>query len=241
MKYLWSLNTLLQYASGLESHGLIAGHRDRSNLTFIQSRHTHCSQKYYHGVVRYLLRFLPHSTAPMGRMVGLRGVPESAHPLAILKELFPVDCCQGRWCLPPYWSPPGRLSSSGVSWQISRSQHEPYIHLFSDVYRLQVAFVTWLKPSLGLFDFICVVIFIRWPGSLFPSHSSVTYVGLWSGSSGRQRLSQHCFWQDLCHSFYLFIFLSNAAKLACFHSPTVSRCQPHTPCLGWGTVLRFQR
>lgn len=29
--------------------------------------------------------------------------------------------------------------------------------------------VTWLNPSLDLFDLICVVVFIRWPGSLFPS------------------------------------------------------------------------
>lgn len=165
----------------------------------------------------------------MGRMVGLRGVPESAHPLAILKELFPVDCCQGRRCLLPCLSPPGRLSSSGVSWQTSRSQHEPYIHLFSDVYRLQVALVMWLKPSLGLFDFICVVIFIRWPGSLFPSHSSVTYVGLWSGSSGRQRLSQHCYWQDLCHSFYLFYFPQQCSQTSMFpfsHSEQMSATHP---------------
>lgn len=107
----------------------------------------------------------------MDRMVGLRGVPASAHPLAVLKDLSPVDCCQGRWCLPLCWAPPGRLSSSAVSWQIGSSQHEPSVHLFSDVYRLQIALKTWSNPSRGLFDFICVV-FIRWPGSLFPSHSS---------------------------------------------------------------------
>lgn len=177
----------------------------------------------------------------MDRMVELRGVPESAHHLAVLKGPCPVDCCQGRWCLPLCWAPPGRLSPSRVSWPIGSRQHEPYVHLFSDVYRLQVALVTWLNPSLGLFVFICVVTFIRWPGSLFTSHSSVIYVGLWSGSSDRQRLSQQCYWQDLCHRFICFIFLSNAAKLACFHSPTASRCQPHTPAWDGGTVLHFHR
>lgn len=172
-------------------------------------------------------------------MVGLRGVPESAHPLAVLKEPSLMDCCQGRWCLPPCWAPPGRLSSSRVSWQIGCSQHEPYIHLVLDVYRLQVALETWLNPSLGLFDFICVVTFIRWPGSLFPSRSSVIYVGLWPGSSGR--LLQQCYWQDLCHRFICFIFLSNAAKLACFHSLTVSGCQPHTSAWDGGTVQHFHR
>lgn len=106
----------------------------------------------------------------MGRK-GLRGDPESEHPLAVLEEPSPARCCQGRWCMPPFWALPGRFSSPGVFCQTPHWQEsaETYINLFSDIYRLQVALVTWLNPSLGLFDFICVVIFIRWPESLFPA------------------------------------------------------------------------
>lgn len=129
--------------------------------------------------------FCPAAALLTGRK-GLRGDPESAHPLAVLDEPSAAPGCgPARWgtageegLLPSCSAPAGRLSLPRVSYQkpfllsflpIGWSQHEPHINLFSGIYRLRVALVMWLNPSLGLFDFTCVVIFIRWPGISFPS------------------------------------------------------------------------
>lgn len=90
---------------------------------------------------------------------GAAGEDGACHPAGFLQAGSPVPVV------------PSRLP-------FGRSQHEPYVNLFSDVYRLQIALVTWLNPSLGLFDFICTVIFIRWPGSLFPACSFCCLCGI---------------------------------------------------------------
>lgn len=169
--------------------------------------------------------FCPVAIPSTGRK-GLKDDHEPVCLLAVPEEPSSMRCCQGRWHLPPCWTPPGRFYCLRVSCQTPHGQKSAWTTRETAFRCLQAAGcfgnVVEFHP---VSDFVCAVIFIRWPGSLSHHACSAIYalVFMWSSDSGRLRLSASSL--TGARPLLCFVFLSNAANLASSILPL---------CMRWG-------